>query len=153
MIIAAMLPQNRESATAQASQPRNCHGLFSAVGLAQGQRPSLVSIAKQIAVDNSMGESTVWNWYRRYQQGGYEALGRKRRADRGRAIFLDRYPELLPMIDVRLSAGLSPKAVWKSLLWIRGLHGPSYDVVLRYARGGYRFDGESPAHAGSAATL
>ena len=100
-----------------------------------------------------MCESTVWNWRRQYSLGGIAALDRKRRADRGRAVFFDRNPELLPMIDVRLSAGMSPMAAWKSLRWVRGIHAPSYNVVLRYARGGYLFEGKSPAHSESAATL
>ena len=156
LMIAAMLPHNRdhESAAPQASQTRDCIGRFSAGGVRQCQGPSLDHIARRIAVEQGVSASSVWHWYSLYSRGGgYAALSRKRRADSGRSIFLDRKPELRPAIDARLSEGLSPFAAWKSLRWMCGFDAPSYGVVLRYAMGGYRPDGESPAQAGSAAAL
>jgi hypothetical protein len=145
MAIAGMFLHNREVATSQSPRPGDCLGRFSAGGVAQGQRPSLVSIAKQIAVENRIAESTVWKWYCRFIKGGYTALGRRLRADTGRSALLHKRPELLRAIDVRLSAGMSPLAVWKSLRWACGLAAPSYEVVLNYARGRYRPEGESSA--------
>jgi transposase-like protein len=149
LAIAGTLDHNRRlgSAASQASRPRDRLGHFSGAGAGQ---PSLNSIVQHISADYKVTESTIWNWRRQYISGGYAALARRRRADKGISKILRRTPELRRMIDARLSAGMSPLAVWRSLLWVRGLHAPSYDFVLNYARCGSRPDGESPAHAGSA---
>jgi hypothetical protein len=151
MAIAPMLAHNRESA-AQPRRERDCLGRFTAVGAVQGQGPSLVRIAKQIAAEHNVGESTIWNWRRQYRAGGYAALARRRRADSGRSAFFRHHPEVLPAIDARLRDGLSPFAAWKSLRWACRFAPPSYEVVLNYARGRYSLAGQSPS-AGSAATL
>jgi hypothetical protein len=151
LMIAAMLQPNRpHESAAQIFRERDHLGRFSGAGTAQGRRPSLDDIARRIAVEQGVSPTSVWHWYSLYKRFGYTALSRRRRSDRGKAVLLDRHPELLPILDVRLSLGMSPMAVWKSLRWVRGIHSVSYDVVLRYARCQYRTDGESPARAGSA---
>jgi hypothetical protein len=152
LAIAGTLDHNRrfESAASQASRPRDCRGRFAGAGAGQ---PSLNSIVQTIAAEFKVGESTIWNWRRQYRSGGYAALARRSRADKGISAVLRRTPELRQMIDARLSAGMSPFAVWKSLLWVRGLHAPSYDFVLQYARGAYLPAGESPPHTESAVAL
>jgi hypothetical protein len=154
LAIAAMLACNRQfcESTAQTSRGRDSQGRFCTSGHGPG-RPPLNSIVRQIIAQHKIAETTVWNWYRLYRSFGAAALIRKRRVDKGRSTILIRAPELRQMIDARLSAGMSPFAVWKSLLWVRGLHAPSYDFVLQYARGAYRPAGESSARAESAATL
>lgn len=127
-----MLAHNRQPAASQPARPRNRLGRFTVADAVQGQVPSLVCIAKQIAAEAEISVQSLWNWYRLYCRGGYRALVRKRRADAG--IVLRRRPELRPAIDARLSAGLNPFAVWKSLRWACGSDVPCYATVLRYAR-------------------
>ena len=153
LMIAPMFPHNRQhESAAQTSRGRDRQGRFCTSGIGPG-RPSLNSIVRQIAAEYQVGETTIWNWCRQYRLGGYAALARRPRADKGISAILRRTPELRQMIDARLSAGMSPFAVWKSLLWVRRLHAPSYDFVLQYARGAYRPAGESPAREESVATL
>jgi hypothetical protein len=144
--IAAMLACNRQfcESTAQTSRGRDSQGRFCTSGHGPG-RPSLNSIVREIATQNKISESTIFNWYRLYRSFGAGALIRKCRAGKGVSTILLRTPELRRMIDARLSSGMNPFAAFKSLLWVRGLHAPSYNFVLRYARGTYRPDGESSA--------
>jgi hypothetical protein len=109
----------------------------------RGHENSLGALEQRIASEEGVSAMSLRRWRSLYERNGYAGLLRKPRADLGRSAVLHRHPELRQMIDVRLAYGLSPKGVWKSLLWIRGLHAPSYDVVLAYARGRYSLAGQS----------
>ena len=151
LAIAPMLSHNRQhESAAQAFRGRDRPGRFSAVGVAVGQRPSLVCIAQQIAAEYKVGETTVWRWYCRYRRGGYRALVRKRRVDIGRSSFLWRHPHWKRVIAARLSAGQNPFALAQDLSHLFGSGAPKYGIILKYANHRYSVDGE-PASRESAA--
>jgi hypothetical protein len=152
LAIAPMLSHNRRrESAAQAFREGDRLGRFS-VGAAQGQRPSLGCIAKQLAAEHKVSCGTIWRWYCLYQRGGYSALVRKRRVDIGRSSFLWRHPRWKRVIGARLSAGQNPFALAQDLGRLFGSGAPKYGVILKYANHRYSVDGE-PASRESAAAL
>ena len=152
LAIAPMLSHNRRrESAAQAFREGDRLGRFS-VGAAQGQRPSLGCIAKQLAAEHKVSYSTIWRWYCRYQRGGYRALVRKRRVNIGRSSFLWRHPRWRRVIAARLSAGQSPFALAQDLARLFGSGAPKYGIILKYANHRYSVDGE-PASRESAVAL
>ena len=98
-------------------------------------RPSLEQIVKGIAAEQGVSRTTIWNWYRRFQKGGYNALANAPRRDAGRSRYLAAHPEIEPMIRARMGHGRSPFFIWRSLGSVLSSDAlPSYKVVLRYVR-------------------
>jgi hypothetical protein len=150
LAIAPLLSHNRRRESASPAF-RDRLGRFS-VGAAQGQGPSLLCIAKQLAAEHKVSYGTIWRWYCRYQRGGYGALVRKRRVDIGRSSFLWRHPHWKRVIAARLSAGQNPLALAQDLGRLFGSGAPKYGIILKYANHRYSVDGE-PTSRESAAAL
>lgn len=146
MAIAAMMRQNRrgKGAAFQSSWRRDRLGRFMASAV-QGQAPSLVCIAKQIAAEHGISVNTAWRWYALYRRGGYGALGRKRRTDATTSAFFRRHPLWEPFIAEALSSGKSACALARNLGRMSP-DAPSYATIRTYARHGYS-DRKYPAKA------
>ena len=148
LVIDAMLAYEGRG---QTSRERDRQGRFCTSGLGPG-RPSLNSIVRALAAEYAVGETTIWNWRRQYRLGGYGALIRKRRADRGRSNYFFKRPALGRLVQSSLAVGSTAFSLSRALRALLGSHAPSYDTLRSYAQHQRSSASSAQRSAGSAAT-
>ena len=94
---------------------------------------TLRAVVEGIAARHGVSISTVWRWYRLFLRDGFSGLAHKRR-DAGQSRFAKKHPEIVGMIQARLSRGRSALSVFKSLRAVLGPQAPSYPTVLQLTR-------------------
>ena len=104
---------------------------------AEGKRLPLRAIVEQVATRSRKTELTIWRWWAAWKKGGYVALARKIRKDRGKPRILEAFPAACAFVqNKRLIEGLNASHVYEVLArdWSKLAKGkpPSYATVRRY---------------------
>lgn len=115
-------------------------GRFMQLRLKNGSAVTTANLlAEYLAETHGVSARTLWNWKKRYDEGGVNALARGVRADKGRSKFFEQYPEAAQLVaSVYLKPYQTAARAYDNLL--RDYHLlnvpvhelPSYETVRRY---------------------
>ena len=113
---------------------------FAQLRLADGRAVTTADLlATFLAETHNVSSRTLWNWKRKYDEGGVNALARGVRADKGSSKFFARFPQARQLVEsIYLKPYQTVSRAYENLLRDHALLGiaahelPSYETVRSY---------------------